>query len=75
MHRITMQYYTIQVMGFYSTLSLSFYSVVCSGGEFQMFPLPRRPPLAGLFPYNVGHFAFTRRLMPTQGKCIYPDHG
>jgi hypothetical protein len=38
-----------------------------------MFPLPRRPPLAGLFRYMVGHFTFTGRLTVAQGKCIYPD--
>jgi hypothetical protein len=74
MHRITVQYYFIQVLGIFSTLSFCFYSVVCSSGEFQMFPLPRRPPLAGLFLYNVEHFAYSGRLVPTQGKCIYPDH-
>jgi hypothetical protein len=31
-------------------------------------PSPCRP-----VPINVGHFAFTGRLIPALGKCIYPD--
>jgi hypothetical protein len=33
---------------FYSHSSLSFYSQVYYGGEFQIFPLPPAPPPAGL---------------------------
>jgi hypothetical protein len=35
-----------------------------------MFPLPRRPPLAGLFQYMVGHFAFTGRRLPCKSKAF-----